>query len=274
MDVRNTKDASVTLCFVAICCMATPSIAADLDTARGSIALGMFITDRNTKGRLDSETLGRGTLISVEDDLGLDSSQAVVRIDGYYRFKPRHRIDVSIFDLSRDTTATIERTIQFGDEIFDVDSTVATDFDLTIYKVAYTYSMLIRDAGYLGVTGGLYTISSKIGLNGSNTGQFEVGELTAPLPVIGLRGDYQLTPRLMLRGSAELFAIEYNDVDGSLTDFYLGLDYHFSNNFALGLGYNGVSLDVNAARRDFRGTLDWTYDGVLLNAMYKFGSFK
>ena len=121
---------------------------------------------------------------------------------------------------------------------------------------------------------GLYVLATDIRLTESNTGQFESDDLNAPLPVIGLRGNYQFTPRLMLRSSAELFAIEFDNVDGSLVDFYIGLDYHFHDNFAVGLGYNNVSLDVDADGSDFQGTLDWTYDGALLNVKYSFGSLE
>jgi hypothetical protein len=260
--------------FVLLVFYASASLAADPGSERASISLGAFITDRDTNGRLDSDTLGQGTVFDAEDDLGLDSSDTVARLDAYYRFNSRHRIDFSVFDLSRHATATIDEPIQFGDEVFDINSTISTDLDLTIYKAAYTYSFLMRENGYLGVTGGLYVLSTDISLREPNTGQFEVGDLTAPLPVLGLRGNYRLTPRLLLRSSAELFAIEFEDVDGSLFDFYIGLDYHFHDKFAVGLGYNNVSLDVDADASEFKGVLDWTYDGVLLNVQYSFGSFE
>ncbi|MGI9238171.1 MAG: hypothetical protein ACR2QZ_12285 [Woeseiaceae bacterium] len=260
--------------FVLLLFFASASLADGPGSERASISLGAFLTDRDTKGRVDSETLGLGTVIDAEDDLGLDSSDTVARLDGYYRFNPRHRIDFSIFDLSRDATGTIDQSIQFGDEIFDIDSTISTDLDMTIFKAAYTYSFLVRDEGYLGFTAGLYVLSSDISLRESNTGQFEAEDITAPLPVIGFRGDYQFTPRLMLRSSAELFAIEFDNVDGTLFDFYVGLNYHFHDNFAVGLGYNNVSLDVDADGSDFTGSLDWTYDGALLTVQYSFGSFE
>jgi len=159
---------------------ASASLAADPGSERASISLGAFLTDRDTKGRVDSETLGLGTVIDAEDDLGLDSSDTVARLDAYYRFSARHRLDFSIFDLSRDATATIDEPIQFGDEIFDINSTISTELDLTIYKAAYTYSFLMRDEGYLGVTAGLYVLSSDISLTESNTGQFEADDLSPP----------------------------------------------------------------------------------------------
>lgn len=260
--------------FILLTLFTSVSLAADPGSERGGISLGAFITDRNTEGRLDSDTLGLGTVIDMEDDLGMDSSDTVVRLDGYYRFNPRHRIDYSVFDLSRDATATIDTSIQFGDEIFDINSTVFSEIDLTVYKIAYTYSFLQRNNGYMGVTGGLYVLSTGISINEPSTGQFESDDLTAPLPVIGLRGDYRLTPRFMFRSSAELFAIEFDNVEGSLVDIYIGLDYHFHDNFAVGLGYNYVSLDVDADGSEFKGALDWTYEGVVLKALYSFGSIE
>lgn len=260
--------------FILLTFYASVSLAADPGSERSSVSLGVFITDRNTEARLDSESLGRGTVIDGENDLGLDSSDTVVRLDAYYRFNPRHRIDFSVFDLSRDATATIDRSIQFGDEIFDVNSTLSTDNDITIYKMAYTYSFMQWDKGYLGAIGGFYVLSSDISLVDIDTGQFESDGLTAPLPVIGLRGEYQLAARLSLRSSGELFAIEFDNVDGSLFDFYVGLDYEVSDKFSVGLGYNNVSLDVDVDGSDFKGALDWSYEGALLSVAYSFGSFE
>lgn len=260
--------------FILLTVSASVSLAADVGSERGGISLGAFITHRDTEGRLDSKTLGLGTVVNAEKDLGLDSSATIARLDGYYKFNPRHRIDYSVFDLSRDATATIDKIIQFGDEIFPLNSTISTEADLTVYKIAYTYSFLQRNNGYVGVTGGLHVLSTDISLTEINTGQFESDGLTAPLPVIGLRGDYRMAPRLMFRSSAELFSLEFNDVDGRLFDVYIGLDYHFHDNFAVGLGYNYVSLDVDVEEDEFKGALDWAYDGALLNVLYSFGSIE
>ena len=115
---------------------------------RFSISLGAFITDRDTDTRLDSDVLGKGTVIDFEDDLGLDSSDTVFRIDGHYRFGQKHRINFSVFDLSRDSSTTVQREIQFGDEVFSINTVIKADFDLNIYQLAYTYSFLWRENGY------------------------------------------------------------------------------------------------------------------------------
>ncbi|MDH3590121.1 MAG: hypothetical protein OEQ74_12035 [Gammaproteobacteria bacterium] len=245
---------------------------AELPQHRYSLSLGTFITDRDTTTQLDSDTLGPGTPVDLENDLGLKRSETVLRVEGYARFAQRHRLDFSFFDLSRDTTRRLDRQIQFGDEVFDINTDIASDFDLKIIKAAYTYSLVDKPEGYLGIGGGLYVMDIKTSLSAIALGRAEAGDVTAPLPVIGLRGEYALARRWVARGSVELFSIEFDEVDGSLTDFYAAIEYLVSDNARIGLAYNDTSFDVKVNSSGYSGELDWKYDGILLYVGVGFGS--
>ena len=261
-DEEIMRNPGVIFCLVLLapaCALAQ----SDLDD-RFSISLGAFITDRDTEVRLDSVGLGTGTDIDFEGDLGLESSQSVARLDGYYRFNKKHRVNFSVFDLSRDSSATLMGDIQFGETVFAVDTVVNTDFDLTVTQLAYTYSFFQRDNGYVGVTIGVHVADSKIRLVEENLGQAETRGITAPLPVIGLRGEYDFADRWRISASGEFFALEFDDFDGELIDLYLGIDYRFAEHVAIGLGYNAVNINVEIAKNSFDGKLYWRYDGVLL----------
>lgn len=243
--------------------------AQSIDGDRFGLSLGVFVTDRDTEARLDS-SVGDGTDTDFESDLGLDSSDTVFRVDGYIRFAERHRVDFSVFDLSRKSSKQIDRDIQWGDSLYTIDTVIEADFDLSIYKAAYTYSFLNSDEGYLGATAGLYVADVKTRLAEQNLGQAEVGELTAPLPVIGLRGEHKLSDRWTFRASGEFFFVEYDDVDGSLVDLYAGLDYRVLDNLEIGFGYNSVDLDVDTQQSEFSGGLDWRYAGGLVFLKFRF----
>jgi len=249
--------------------MAAPAAADSVDGDRFSLSLGVFITDRDTDAELDG-TVNVGTPTDLESDLGLDASDSVFRIDGYYRFNERHRIDFSVFDLSRNASKQIDEQIQWGDTLYDIDTVIKSNVDLAIYKAAYTYSFLDREDGYLGATGGFYVIDTKASLKEQTLGSAEVGELTAPLPVIGLRGEYALSERWSVRASGEFFFIEYDNVDGSLVDLYAGVDYRVLDNMSIGLGINSVALNVDITKRGFNGGLDWKYTGGLIFLKFNF----
>jgi len=243
--------------------MASAAQAQSIEGDRFSISLGVFFTDRDTETALDGTT-ANGTPTDLENDLGLDSSDNVFRLDGYYRFNERHRVDFSVFDLSRSSSKQIEREIQWRDTLYAIDTVIDADFDLTIYKAAYTYSFMRRENGYLGATIGIYAADTKVGLSEQNLGQAEVGDITAPLPVIGLRGEREFADNWTFRASGEFFFIEYEDIDGSLVDLYAGLDYAVTDSMSIGLGVNSVALDVDASQSSFQGSLDWKYTGGLL----------
>lgn len=257
---------------VALLAIATPATAdeGDDDLNRFGISLGVFVTDRESESRLKGSLGTPGTIIDLESDLGLDRSDAVFRVDGYFRFNEKHRLDLSVFDLSRSKTRVIDEEIEWGDTIYPVNATINSAFDLAIYKIAYTWSFMRRDKGYLGLTAGLYVAGFQASLREAQLGSVESDSVTAPLPVFGLRGEYALSDKFTFRGSAEVFALEYEEYDGSLYDIYAGVDYQLFEHTAIGLGLNSVQLDIGITRNNFKGNFDWRYDGGLFFLKFDF----
>jgi hypothetical protein len=188
----------------------------------------------------------------------------VFRIDAYWRFAGRHRLDVSAFDLSQSATKVIARDITVGDTTYPIDTEVSSTLDLGIYKAAYTWMFLQKERGFLGASLGLYIADIGIGFGGGPGIDRESRDFTAPLPVIGLRGEYALSSRWSIRGSAELFAFEYNAFDGSLYDIFAGIDFAMTDHLSLGLGFDAVQLDVAVRDSDITGDLNWAYSGAML----------
>ncbi len=278
---NRTVSLCMTLLIVGVGVQSLP-VTADAQEARerSSFTIGAFITDRRSIARLDSNQ-GQGTDIDLEQDLGLETSTTVARIGGYYWITPRHRLDFSLFDLSRTSkTKQIDRTINFGDEVFNINAAVSSETDLTILKTAYTFSMLDRDRGFLGITAGLYVASTSLSLSEATRGTAKSEDFIAPLPVIGLRGEYEITDKITLRGAGEWFRIDTGNVSGSLNDIYVGVDYGFNERMAVGLAYNDVSMSITyddvsmnigaSETGGFEGELDWRYDGFLLYIKFDF----
>lgn len=236
---------------------------------RFSIGLGAFFTDRDSQTRIDGEA-GEGTDVDLETDFGLKKSDNVFRVDAYWRFAEKHRLDFSGFDLSRSASKQIERDITWNDTTYPLNAQLDADLDLTIYKAAYTWLFLKRDRSFLGATAGLYIADIGATLSASGVGSIEANDLTAPLPVVGLRGEYRFADRWSLRGSGEVFAIDYGDYDGSLYDLFFGIDFSVTDSIALGAGVNSVKLDVGVSKSGFSGDLDWQYEGAMAYLKFDF----
>ena len=232
---------------------------------RAAISLGAFISRPATEARVDNDA-GQGTDLNLEDDLGLQSSTTIARLDGHWWLSRRNRLDFSVFNYNRDGTRTINKTIDFGDQTFAINTVVNSTHNLDIVKAAYTFAPVIKDRGFVGLTAGLYVAQTKLSLSQATLGTAQTEDLTAPLPVIGVRGQYAVTDRIKLRGSLEVFGIDTGDVSGHLNDFNIAADYGFGKRFAVGVAYNDVAMNIEASEggSGFRGALDWGYSGWLL----------
>ena len=249
---------------------ASAAIAQTDDFNRFSVSLGWFFTDQETDTRFDSSTGSPGTDIDLEEVLGLDNTDSVFRIDGYYRFAEKHQINFSVFDLSREATTQIQEDISWNDTVFPADTVLTTDFDVAIYKIDYTWRFMQRDKGYLGLTAGLYIAEFSFDLFTTNVDLFDRSGATAPLPVIGLRGEYNFSEKWSFHADGEIFFFEYDDWDGSLYDVYAGLEYDLSKHMGFGIGVNAVKMDLGVTTTDLSGDLDWEYIGALLFIKFSF----
>ncbi len=86
-----------------------------------------LIADFNSELRLDSENLGSGTSIDLEDDLGLESSTAFARVDLELRFDRRNAVELAYYNIERSSARVLGQDIQFGENLFPEGASVAVN---------------------------------------------------------------------------------------------------------------------------------------------------
>ncbi len=214
---------------------------------RFSFNLGGFITAINSDVSLGAE--GFGISVNVEEALDLDSSVSVFRVDGLWRFSRnlRHRLDLGWFDISRDSSTTLLQDITIGDTTFPLGTEVTSSFDLQVFKGAYSYSFFQDDRMDMGVSFGLFVmpIDFKIDASGAFEGH-ERESITAPLPVLGLRSDFAITPKLFLKYNIDFFYLEIDQFEGAITDSKLALEYNMFKYLGFGIGLERFNIYIKA----------------------------
>lgn len=233
---------------------------------RFGLSLGLqLIAEMNTTLRVDSETLGTGTEIDLEDDFDTDTSTFVGRIDANWRMGKKHELDFSIFDLSREGTRVIDRDIQIGDVVFPVNSRVTNEFDTLIIKLAYRYAFLYRPRWHLGASFGAHTMNWSTKWTAGTLALEEDFDFTVPLPVLGLFGSYALTPRLYLNASCEVFGLEFEEFDGFLNNTRLSLEHRTFEHLGLGIGldYFLINASVESESGNLSAEAEYGYLGLL-----------
>lgn len=238
------------------------------------VNLGVFVSALDTTFRIGS---GVGLDIDVEEALDLDTSDTVFRTEASWRFTEnrRHRLDFAWFSFKRDGSRQIGQDITFEDKdgnpiTIEAGTNVEANFDLDIYELAYSYSFFQDDRIDLAVGIGFYIMPIDFGLRASGAFETEGSEkFTAPLPVLGLRMDFALTPQWFIRTGSQVFYVEYENSTGFVLEFKTAVDYHPWKHVGIGLGFDTLGIQLEAEGEDwpgvdFRGNVDFKYNGLQL----------
>ena len=235
---------------------------------QGELSVGGYLAVFDTEARADSDQLGRVTSIDLESLLSLEEDVTSVRADGYWRFYARHRIELTFYDISREGSRSIGRNIQFSDKVFNAGTSVQSEFDLTVYKAAYDYSVVQTERWDGALSIGMFGADVSVDLTGQIAG---IGfgtaseDFFAPLPVVGGRLWYALSEDFTLKFDVDYFTLEFYDYEGTLIDAKVVLDYDLTDWFGLSLGYNYVEIDVEKTGGDFTESVNFQYDAILLS---------
>jgi len=258
----------------AVLLLGSPAAFADevpnLLTDSFQVALGTFIITSEPTIQLKGDT-GNGDRVDFDEALGGGDSQRI-RLDSFWRFAERHKVKAIAFDMSRDNSRTFDRDIEWGGDVYPVGAKVDAEFSFTVIEVAYEYSFMRRDNYELDASIGLhYTdLSSSLKAQAETSGGTLAGDISnsasvaAPLPVIGLRGIWDLSHNFWLDATAQFFALSIDQYDGNLQDYRVLVTWQPKKWLGIGLGYNRFSIDVDVDASNFDGSLDWTYSGPML----------
>lgn len=246
-----------------------------------NVKLGAFLSDFDTKVTLTGPAAG-GTEVDLEDALGLEPDQLAFRGELMWRFAPRHRAILGYyrFDRSSIGSATRDFTWEFPNRTveFTLATTVESTFDWQLVPISYAYSFYKSDNLEVAAQIGFHWFDLTVGVAGNaivNGGAVsfvtEEESASGPLPVIGLRADYALTPKWLVGGHLQYFGLDYDAYSGDLLDARVQTEYRVTDNINVGLGYTWYDASISK-RSDggFTTRADYVYNGLEANVGYRF----
>jgi len=258
---------------------------ADREAMRGipdtwGLSIGGFWQTFNSKVRLNGRNNATGDWINLEKDLGLDHRLTDLDVQGFYRFSPHSRLDLSFTSWNREYSKTLERQITWGDAVYDAGITLAASNKANLINLIYKYSFFNNGKVDFGVNGGLSTLTMKTKLTGEGTisggGSVaatlaESKSVIAPIPVLGVHFEMTLAERLFWRAEANFFAANIAGLNGNLTEYLTSVDYFVTRNIGLGAGFSGTRYRIT--KRDTQAGdffLRYGFNGVIAYAKLVF----
>jgi hypothetical protein len=249
---------------------------------RFMIGGGGFFPDIDSKIRLDDDSLGIGTELDFEDQLGLEESKNTFWLTSRWRISRRNNLEFEWAQLNRDSfVAATTREYQIGESVLQAGGRIDSLFDIDLFRLTYGYSLIRNDEAELQLQAGVHIadLQAELGLAGAISINGEVftesvtqegGEVTAPLPHLGGNFAFAFTEKLAVYLHVIGFALELDDIEGSIVEAGGTLQYNFTEAFGVGGGLRYFNVDVEARDEDLRGQFEFNYLGPVLYANFSF----
>jgi hypothetical protein len=200
-----------------------------------------------------------GTLLSAEEDLGLDDVADQARLEFDIRMGERNHLRVDYFKLNRFQQSRLARDIEFGDFTFNAGDTFRATLDWRVLSLTYTYSLLKSERFEAGLGLGIHLLEVKAEGSEPGTLNREGDSEVGAAPTIAANAAFRISKRWAITARAQQFKLERdNEFSGEMSDFHADIQYRWRKNFAVGLGYTSLvtNLDIIDADQPFMFDMD------------------
>jgi hypothetical protein len=215
---------------------------------RLTLQAALVESSNHTTIRYDSSAGTPGTVVDGEQDLGLPSRKLIGHAELMFRMKERHRVHIGNYylPLDRHATTQLDKTINFGDTTYNVNDVVASELNMRLLEITYSYSFIKNDRAEVAASLGFDVVGFEAAATVAARLRTEREDHSAPAPVGGLDGTVRLSSRWYAEARAQYLKVNTHDVSGTLETFQANLLYRLSPNVTFGLGYSGFKVDVES----------------------------
>lgn len=211
----------------------------------------MSLTEKNS---------GLGVSFTPQDTLGWSSEQTLTRLDGLFRFSEKHALSLTWYSLSTSGNRSIQEDLDWVDingdaTVIPLGAGVSSRLGFDTYKLSYLWSFYHNDKVELSVSAGLHVTEVDLALTAeiTNTGvAAEDADTTLPLPVLGFRMNYNITPKFSWYVRTEVFSLQFEEWDGSYSTAQLGMEYRAFDHVGFGLGVSSDAFLVTEEQKHTR----------------------
>lgn len=203
-----------------------------------------------------------GTELNGERDLGLLNRIYQARLELMFRLRTRSRLRVDFQDVSRSASHVLSRDILFGEQDFLAGSLVDSALSWRIFTIAYTYSVFRNDWLEVGVGLAANLIEAQAHLEVSAMSQRQDVSTADAYPTIPVDFAWRFARRFALTGRVEYFSASVNNFSGTFTSVHSDVQYRWTPNFSLGVGYTLQRIAVTMHSGSFPGVFDTDVKGA------------
>ncbi|MFV2061604.1 MAG: hypothetical protein ACC653_13040 [Gammaproteobacteria bacterium] len=247
------------------------------------LSIGTSLANFNSKININSVDGSNGNGTDLEDDMGFDSTVNSLWLSGTYRVGDNHRLRLTYLPIRRTAFKLTEKDFNVNNTTIKAGATIAWDSSINIFDFSYIYSVYRKPNLEVGVSFGLYWLSSEnklltsgnIIVDGDTTPVFKSDyrvklKFEAPLPLIGVKADYEITPNWRTHGSLRYLDLTIDNITGKIMSADFGTEYYFTRSWGVGTSLAYFSLNVDRSGVVFKNAIEWSHNELLLYGVFKY----
>lgn len=242
-----------------------------------TIDVGTYLVSSNINGSLRGSANTGDHNLDFSQVFGTDATETRVRLGFLWRITPTQAVRFNYFNNDVKHTRQINQDIMWGDNTYHAGALVTAETKFNIYEASYEWAFIKQRDYDLALTAGFHVDDFTLKLAGNATVtppgggppstasfQNQSESVTAPLPVLGLHGDWAAMDHLYLDLSGQVFKFSYQGIDGNWSDIWVGMTWMFNEHFGIGVAYDRFATHVNLSKGAFDGRLNLGYQGGLI----------
>ncbi len=248
---------------------------------RFQVDAGYFRVQMTTGLQLQGN-IGPANEVSFERDLGVSDTAGTYWVDATIRMSRRNSFKINYISVRREgQPQSLTRDFTWNDETYRAGLTASGTIGMDLISTYYRFAVSKRDRFEIGVATGLgyLKLEAAIKAQGSLTGPGgqvdsvnldESGSLGVPTGDIGGYFNAWLTKRVVMRGDFLYILIRPADMEASVTDWRLAVDYYPLRNVGLGVQYkyNEFRYQQSLEKGNLGGTVG--FQGLQVYASFLF----
>jgi len=229
--------------------------------------------------RLGSETLGKGTTLNFEDDLGLDDRRLIPSLSFEWQVSRKHRLAARWQDLQRGSNTQVLKEIEWGDEVIPIESNISLDFQVEQVLLDYTYYPWVNERWAGGFGFGLRWMDLLTALKVEEIELEDQLDVAAPLPYFNFEYRRMLSDRWRLKGGLGWFYLDLGDIAGGQWIGRLAVEYITDRRWGFGIAVNASAINVDwegienpDGDNELKAAIDMDINDISLYVRIRFGS--
>jgi hypothetical protein len=168
------------------------------------------------------------------------------------------------------------------DDIFIEDGQITSSYNTTITRLTYAYSIMRSERSDLQLMAGIHVADLDVAVQlagsvclptttpsvppgcPSSTSGDDSKTVSAPLPHFGAAFTYAITPTVAMNLALMGFAIEIDNIDGTIVEIDADVAWQPWRNIGVGAGVRYFRTEVDSTGSDVDGSIEFEYFGPMV----------